>query len=192
MPSPVGHSVIGLSIGLLYAWPRGSVAGRWMETIKRHRFPLFLAVVLANLPDIDYVPGILTGDLNAYHQQITHTLGWILLVAGGTWMVWKYVQPTVGLKEAAFILACLAGHLVADWLTDDGSYPFGIMMWWPFSSDHTIAPRHIFPSPQKADWGEVFDWHNARVMGIEFLITAPLILIVLIVKRFPSSSRSSS
>ena len=184
MPSPVGHSMIGLGVGILYAWPRGATFRSFPEWVKRHRLPLFLAILFANLPDIDYVPGILTGDLNAYHHQFTHTLGWIVLVAAGTWTIWKAYHPTVGAKEAVFILACLAGHLVADWLTDDSSYPFGIMMWWPFSSAYTMAPQHIFPRPMKEDWGEVFDWHNVWVVWMEFLITAPLVLVVLIVKRF--------
>ena len=190
MPSPVGHGMIGLSIGLLYAWPRGARIQRMTETLKQQRVPLFLAVLLANLPDVDYVPGILTGDLNAYHHQYTHTLGWVLLVTGGVWLIWRAWRPETGMREAVFVFACLMSHLVADWFTDDGAYPFGIMLWWPFSADYTIAPQHLFPRPIKEDWAEVFTWHNVRVMGIEFLITLPLIPLVLMVKRIlPSSSR---
>jgi len=183
MPSPVGHSMIGLSIGLLYAWPRGSLTERWVATAKRHRFPLFLSVLLANLPDIDYVPGVLSGDINAYHHQFTHTLGWVVLVAAGVWMIWKAYRPAVGGREAVFVFACLASHVIADAFTDDSSYPFGVMLLWPLTSEYYTAPQHIFPRPMKADWGEVFTWHNLRVMGVEFLITAPLVVLVLLLKR---------
>ena len=189
MPSPVGHSLIGLSVGLLYAWPRGRWPGGFWATVQRHRFPLFLSLMLANLPDIDYVPGILTGDLNAYHHQFTHTLGWVVLVAAGVWMIWKAYRPDVGVREAVFVFACLASHVIADAFTDDSSYPFGVMLLWPVTAEYYISPQYIFPRPLKADWGEVFDWHNARVMGVEFLITAPLVVLVLLIKRGATRGR---
>jgi len=184
VPSPVGHSLIGLSIGLLYAWPRGRLSEGFLNTVYRYRAPLFASIVLANLPDVDYVPGILTGDLNAYHHQYTHTLGWVLLVSVGLWACWKAFRPGIGWREGLFVFACLASHLVADMLTDDGSYPFGIMLYWPVSADYVIAPQPLFPRPMKADWAEIFQLHNMRVMAVEFLIAAPLVVAVLAWKRF--------
>lgn len=187
MPSPVGHSMIGLSLGLLYAWPRGSASRPWTETVRRYRVPLFLSVLAANLPDIDYLPGVLTGDINAYHHHYTHTLGWIILVTAGLWMVWKAFRPAVGVREALFLFACMAAHLLADLFTDDRSYPYGIMIGWPLSDQYALAPWPLFPRPLKADWGEVFDWHNVRVVVVEFLFILPCVILVLAWKRTSAS-----
>ena len=56
MPSPVGHSLIGLAVGAAFWVPRSS----W-HSLARHTKPvagiLLLGVLLANAPDVDYVPG---------------------------------------------------------------------------------------------------------------------------------------
>ncbi len=183
MPSPVGHSMIGLAIGLGFAVPRGTPWRQWAVAARRHRAALLLGVILGNAPDIDYVPGVLTGDLNAFHHYYTHTLGWVMLVAIATWMIWRAVQPDIAVRHFAFVSACLFSHLLADWATRDTSWPYGIMLWWPFSREHVIAAVPVFWNWMKADWGEVFMIRNLFVMGAELLVTLPLVTLVLLWKR---------
>lgn len=86
MSSPVGHSVVGVAIGILYFLnPSGRWAPFWRE-IREKWVWLLAAALLANLPDIDYVPGILAGEFNLYHHGVTHTLGWIALVSLLIWI----------------------------------------------------------------------------------------------------------
>ncbi len=55
---------------------------------------LAIAVVLACLPDLDYLPGLMRGYLNTTHQQATHSLAWVLLVSAGLWSVGRAWKPT--------------------------------------------------------------------------------------------------
>lgn len=183
MPSPVAHSLLGLSVGLVFHWPRGALLNGWFQTLSRHRAALLGAMVVANLPDIDYVPGMLTGDLNAFHHGYTHTLGWIVLVGGGIWLCWRSAQDKMGWREAIFLFVCLLSHLLADMLTDDGSFPYGIMFFWPLTDTSYISPFPVFPRPSKAAFMDIFSLHNVRVMMVELLIALPVVLLVIAGKR---------
>ncbi len=44
------------------------------------------AAALACLPDLDYLPGLAAGSLNAFHQQGTHSLAWVFLAAAAVWL----------------------------------------------------------------------------------------------------------
>lgn len=177
MPTPVGHSLIGAAMMIgrdrTCAGLKSVLSDLWS-----HKRVLLLFLFLANAPDIDYIPGILRGEINAYHHLYTHTLGWILLVATGAWLVWKAVDPSVTWKWYLFMLALLSSHLLADWLTDDRRPPFGIMAFWPLSGRFFISPVWIFPRAMKANWGEVLQWHNLAIGGVELVIGLVLVGIV--------------
>src|SRR5688500_4075005 len=70
MATPVGHSLAG------YAVYRSCAA---RESL-RPMHALLLCIVMANLPDVDFLPGILAGRPALYHQGITHSLAAALLV----------------------------------------------------------------------------------------------------------------
>jgi membrane-bound metal-dependent hydrolase YbcI (DUF457 family) len=182
MPSPVGHSLIGLAIGSAWllkpAALRELVRDAWSK-----RWPLLGAVALANAPDVDYIPGVLTGDINAYHHYYTHTAGWILIVAAGTWLAWRSLRSDAGWRAFLFLAALLSSHLAADWVTDDGKSPYGIMAMWPFSPEFTIAPATLFVRLHKVTWYEIFEWHNVEAVAIEIAICLPLVAAVLMWKR---------
>jgi inner membrane protein len=142
------------------------------------RWPLVGGVALANAPDLDYLPGIVSGDLNAYHHFYTHTIGWVLLVATALWLAWRGIRPHTGLRGFLFLFALLASHLVADWFTADGRLPYGIMALWPFSADFTISPWPVFMRLHKREWSEFLQWHNAAAVGWEMLVCLPLLAAV--------------
>lgn len=177
MPSPVGHSLIGLAIGMGFFVPRQPVRdiARSAWSLRR---PLLAAAALANAPDVDYLPGIVSGDLNAYHHFHTHTLGWVVLVVAGVWLVWRCFRPAAGGREFVFLFALLSSHLVADWFTADGRFPFGIMALWPVSGDFTIAPWPVFMRLHKRDWSEFLQWHNVIAVGWEVMVCLPLLAAV--------------
>jgi inner membrane protein len=140
------------------------------------------AVVLANAPDLDYIPGLFVGDWNALHHGYTHTLGWVALVAAGIWMLRRTYRPTAGWGLLAFILVALLSHLVADLLTDDGRPPYGIMLGWPFSSEYLISPVTPFWRLEKKDLADVLQWYNVKAVLVEVAWTAPLLVVVLLYK----------
>lgn len=177
MPSPVGHSLIGLAVGLAWLLPRGSRSE--LGTRLRACGPYIPWLLLAaNLPDLDYLPGLLVGDLNRYHHLYTHTLGWAVVTSALLALGWR--RFSAGSCAACFLLALTlqASHLLADIFTADGRAPYGIMALWPFRSEYVHAAITVFPMPRKATVGEMFQWYNVGVMAREALVVLPLWLAV--------------
>lgn len=179
MPSPAGHSLIGLAIGLGYYLPARAGWRGTVRALRELRVPLLVAVFLANLPDLDFLPGVFSGDINAFHHGYTHTLGWIVLVSAGLWLLRRAWGGRVGVRWFSLLFLLLGTHLLADWVTADGRAPYGIMALWPFSDEYWICPVSVFDRLQKADWSEVFRLYNFRTAGREVLITAPLAAAVM-------------
>lgn len=140
MPLPVGHALAG--IGLQRAWPGLFFRKGWHDA-------LFCAL-LANLPDADFLPGLLLGRPNLYHHGAFHSLGAALaialLTAGMFRLADRRAAParrrTWPLAAAAFLL--LSSHLLLDYFTIDLVAPFGLPLLWPVSGRYFIAPRPIF------------------------------------------------
>jgi len=184
MPSPVAHSLIGLTLGFARFLPGG---GSWRELMRQawnRRGWLFLCIVLANAPDIDYIFGIPKGNLNYYHHTITHTLGWIVLVSLAVWIYTWSRRHDLSIRGLLFILALTGSHLIADFFCADNSPPYGFMLFWPFSDSYWLSPVSLFPAPAKKAWADLWTLHNAGVVTVELLVTLPLAAAVLAWKRF--------
>ncbi len=189
MPSPIGHSLAGLSIGMAYALPKGASFRDLGVSMYRRRGILLASIALANLPDIDYLPGLFAGDFNAYHHHYSHTLGWLVLVSLGIWMIWKSFNSSITFRHFSFIFIATGSHLILDFFTRNTSYPYGIMLFWPFSNEHYLSGNPLFWNPQKSDWGEVFQWYNVQVMIMDAVYTSAMIGMVLLYKRYTSPAR---
>ena len=183
MSSPVAHSLIGLTIGLIRFLPRyrqwGELFGQGC-TLWR---PLLFCVLLANAPDLDYFFGIFRGNLNYYHQTVTHTLVWIGITALAIWTYGQLRERRVSWLSPGLLLALLGSHLLADWLTVDRSPPIGLMLVWPFSDHFYHAAFAFFPPPAKQTWAAVWSPQNLRLVLVEMAVTLPLVMIVLWFKR---------
>ena len=182
MPSPAGHTLIGTALGMAACLPRGPFHNLW-NAARQQKGLMLLLLLLANAPDVDYVPGVIIGQINAYHHYYTHTLGWITLVALGAWLGLRIFRPTAGWRSFVLIFLTLASHLFADWITDDGRAPYGIMALWPFTDRFYISPVNIFWQLEKAEWRDVFQWHNLLAVGVEVAWCLPLVGVVLLGKR---------
>lgn len=175
MASPVGHSLIAVSIVLALSerFPRRqTVAWLW-----HRRWILLGALFLANLPDLDYVPGLVIGDLNAFHHGFTHSLGfavavWLLLVLAGRW-------GGVGVRRWALLAGLLLlSHLLVDVLTADGRAPYGILLFWPMSEAWIHSPFSLFPMYSKAQWADLWQGQNLGSLLQEMAVSGSLLLAV--------------
>ena len=174
--------MIGAAIGCGALMPRGPLKSG-VKAIWEQRAYFLVILLMANLPDIDYVPGVLMGEINAFHHWYTHTLGWIAAVAVASWMLW-WKTSRVGWPVCVVLFAALASHLVSDLFAADHSFPYGIMALWPFTDRFYISPTSIFWSLRKATWGDVFQWYNVRAALFEVAVMAPVIAAVLLFKRY--------
>ncbi len=172
MPTPIGHSLAGVAIRLVA--PKPLVRANW---------PLALLVVgLANLPDIDFLPGYLRGgDPRAYHWGPTHSITAALLVGAvvGTIARWR-----TGRFVPAFTLATAAygSHVLLDLLLGPAAgFDIGIQVFWPFSPERFMLPWHVFlmfPAEiaQIGPINALFSRGILPVITRELLILIPLVL----------------
>ena len=164
MASPVLHGLAGAGLAVAMAGGKGLplfASGR--------RTAAYLAVgtVLACLPDVDYLPGLLRGYLNTTHQQATHSLAWVLLAAFGIWLLGRAVQPAwFGKRTLALLLMLIGSHLAIDWITADHFAPYGFPLWAPFSEACTLGPAWL-PAWDKTSFADLANPANGRALGIE-------------------------
>lgn len=134
-----------------------------------HRLGLLAgAVVLANAPDLDFVPGLVTGVPDAFHRGVTHTLGAAVAVTVATWMLARWRRAERPGWWAAFAAAAYGSHLLVDWVTVDAVPPVGIQMLWPLSDAWLHAPFNLL--------GEVIIDRTGRSAFVHSLLSPTALL----------------
>jgi inner membrane protein len=150
--------------------------------------------LLAIAADLDFVPGIFVGRPNLYHQEISHSLGFTSIVSLGFALIYGLRKGTVWGAWGWFFLA-YASHLVIDLFGRDTRPPYGIPLFWPISGEHYLAPRPIFwgvhhaaeTSASTSKWlVSILTPRNLEAIGIEVMVTLPVILSILLVQYFHS------
>jgi len=132
MALPIAHATAGY---LVYEAVRPSGAGQRLGL-------LAAAVVLANAPDLDFVPGLLLGRPETFHRGVTHTLGAAVVVAALAFLLARLVSAVPGVARRAAMVAgaAWASHLVLDYFTADAFPPSGARFLWPLSDAYWISP----------------------------------------------------
>lgn len=157
---------------------------------------LLLLMILANLPDIDFLPGLLVGNANQWHHHYySHSLGAAIVV--GVLAAFFYTKGTD--RKFALYFGLLFGayfsHLVLDYFTADTSEPFGLPMFWPLTSEYFYSPITVFLSVHKIGASDqffqsLFTLHNLRVVLWEVVVFVPVLSIIRIAKVIKAKSRT--
>jgi inner membrane protein len=178
MCSPIGHSLAGY---LIYCIGAKSISP------KKDKVFFAAAVVSANLPDFDVIPGLIVGQPNLYHHGISHSIGFALVAAVViAWGVRRFTLFSFRKNFLFFFLAC-SSHLLLDYFAFDGRPPFGIPIFWPLSSRYFIFFHPIFPSFNHSRFVHatisqfmlgVFSLHNLYAIFLECSIMLPIFIIV--------------
>lgn len=172
MATPLGHGLAGIAVGVL---GHGSVPSR--------RWYLFAAVA-GNAADLDLVPGLLSGDVNRFHQLASHSLLAAVLFGAGVALVLRR-RHAAALRVGCVASAMYASHLLLDFFTRDARAPFGLPLLWPLSNEHFISPwslfggvRHGVPGDGLGTvLGEILSWQNLGQLGLEALVLGPVLLL---------------
>lgn len=128
MSLPVLHSFAG------YSLCKTSELGR--KEPNSWAFLVF-CIILANFPDLDFIPGVLIHDAAAFHRGATHSIFTGLLIstlAGTLYALWRKLPK---IKMILIANLCYGSHLLLDWL---GTSPKGMKILWPVSSDTYYGP----------------------------------------------------
>jgi inner membrane protein len=169
MPSPVGHSLMGLVIYRATGRSTGPHAWKLMA----------LSILIANAPDLDFLPGLLIGDLSRFHHGPSHSIGVALLVG----FVSSFLASR-RLYAFAMGFSLFFSHVVLDYLIQDPSPPHGVPLLWPFSQEYYMAPFAFLPkfdySPglSQSLLSVVFSLNNLMTMATELLLFLPWLVAV--------------
>jgi len=161
---------------------------------------LFAAAAMA--PDLDLLFGA--------HSGPTHGLGAAILAGCIAWVWLRRVEgagsriPDPGSRlasrepraasrrrsgaTAAAVTLAYASHTLLDWLGTDSAPPIGIMALWPVSRGYYESHLHVFMAISRRYWLPEFWTYNLRALARELLILVPLLTLVLVLRRRPSSS----
>ncbi len=170
MPSPVGHTLFGLGLYILWCKNILICFKRWMLTL--------WVIVCANLPDFDLFAGLFTGELSRYHQGYTHTLGFALFVGLVVFGILKIIKikDVLSISLLSFVLVFF--HVLMDSCNFDSRFPIGVMLFWPFSN-HYFNPIQIFYPVPHSEPGDVFSAVFMDAVGRELiLLFIPFVIII--------------
>lgn len=168
MPFPVAHSLIGATVAAALA--RKSEM-RWQI--------LCLSAFLAVSPDFDYLLNVLRiGRRGGWHHGFTHSIVFALFAGALVALVygWRSVHGFIVFSAA------IASHTLLDYMMTESR---GVSLWWPFTDR-----RYKFRGPNPIDytWDDSSFWHAApdflRISLIELLVFAPILVLVILIKRY--------
>jgi len=193
MPTPLAHGVAGIAA---------------MRTARGTATPLKLAVaafVIAQLPDIDFVPGLLVHNVGAFHRGATHSLAGALFASLIIAAVMRRLSPRLlGRAVApeplpfwlcyAFVLPVYLSHIALDLVSLDVVDNSGLMLWWPVTREYVSAPLPLPAAltsffdlefgPTSAEFfGTFFSLRALAVFLVEALLFSPLLLVPAIARR---------
>lgn len=139
MPLPLGHAALGWAA---YETVQGSTSRDSRPTFRSSVAPIAFATVLANLPDLDVLFGLIFyGNGSTLHRGPTHSLLFALLagfLASKLWRVWRYI-PRFSFGLCFMIIF---SHVVADMLLTSAP----VSMLWPLE---------IYFSQGHNGWGQI-------------------------------------
>jgi membrane-bound metal-dependent hydrolase YbcI (DUF457 family) len=172
MPSPVGHILGGAIVYL---------AGT-SEQRSRSGFVLMMTLFGSIAPDLDFLPGILIGDMRAFHHGITHSMPFAFACGALVFVIARRYDEGIALRSALLAtLACIS-HLVLDFVSvNEGTR--GVPLLWPFSTELHGFSLRLFGHFQYGDISEgvwsVVRWVNVSPLLRELLILGGVVIALL-------------
>ena len=162
MATPLGHALAGIAAGSLAAPPEGLLPPRR---------EVWLLAFLGAAPDLDFLPGLLSGAPSAFHHGPSHSLGFTLLAA--------LVMGLWGMRQGRFWrwalvgLAAYGSHVLIDYFTADNLAPFGMPVWWPLDSEYTMAHHPLFMAVDRSSLSWPVLWHDIKALVWEVILLGP-------------------
>lgn len=175
MASPIAHALAGYLICRLIPYSRRQAGWKTIGWCS------FVAVS----PDLDFLPGLFQGQPALYHQGISHSLGFAVLVSSLAALLYGKGRSAWFLGGLFFLV--YGSHLLIDMLGPDARPPYGIPLFWPLGEQYYLAPFQLFrgfrhvraTSDSTGDWmGNIIDLYNLGAIVIELAIFLPFILLL--------------
>ncbi len=163
MPSPIAHSVTGFVIFRLFSKDKQvALLG------ENGLYTSFVAIFLSNVPDLDFIPQLLTGE--KYHHGLTHSITFTVLFAVVVGSIGCLFRKQIFKRLFFLTLIVYGSHLLMDFFTEGGK---GIQLLWPFAESFFISPISVFPGAHHSKG--VFDLSHLLFTSFESCYTAFLL-----------------
>jgi membrane-bound metal-dependent hydrolase YbcI (DUF457 family) len=138
------------------------------------------------VPDLDFLPGILIGDMRAFHHGITHSIAFALAFGALIFVVARRYDEAIARRSALLAtLACLS-HVILDFVSvSEGTR--GVPVLWPYSTELFGFSLQMFGHFRYGDINEgiwsVVQWANVSPLLRELLILGGAVIALLWKRR---------
>jgi len=170
LPSPIGHS-FGAYAPIVLLQPD------LLQNRERHSIALGMAFFFGSLPDADFIVAHFTRIPYLQHHYFSHSIAFSLLIALAIYGTAVILRTANKFQVTLMLWLAYLSHLIMDYFTEDGSYPYGIPLLWPLTSRHFVAPVQIFLSIHRGEWQDIASLHNLAAIAIEIAVMLPLALV---------------
>jgi membrane-bound metal-dependent hydrolase YbcI (DUF457 family) len=150
---------------------------------RKHGMVAGAAFVFGSLADADFLVAHFTTIPFLRHHYFSHSIPFALLFTALCWVALKLVKGPAAGNWARLFGAAYASHLGLDYLTRDGSFPYGIPLLWPLTDEHFVAPVQFFYSIHRGTWRAIFGPENLLAITVEIAIMLPVALIAFWIAR---------
>ena len=173
MPSPLGHSMVNVSLYMLI--------GRSRYFFNSWKY-LPLCLLIGLFSDIDIL-FIALGASAYFHRGLTHSILFAVLIAFTFSLAPLFKSKIEWRKILLFFLALTSGHLLLDYFTFDGFLPAGILLFWPFNDTYFQSPYCIFRSFDWMTLKGIFSFATFKAILLEFIICLPFLVLAVYIKN---------
>lgn len=165
MSSTIGHALCGAACLMVArgTQPDAACFRGWK--------PLAGFVMLANLPDLDFLAGfIFAGDVHAFHSGLSHSL-FAALVA--TLIIGLFLPQGQRRGVLLWVAIAITSHIVIDLFSGPRlglQQSYGAPLFWPFDGDRVRMPVSLFFGVNHGDWDALASLRNVGVVFSEVLV----------------------
>jgi inner membrane protein len=181
MASPIAHSFAGFWTFLVLASQlKARLVSQWRQYLPQ----LALLILLANLPDLDFLVGLGTeANANALHRGFTHSLAAAVFVALAVSCVWRIAASFW--RSAILCFSAYSSHLLIDLCTGTklgwNATASGIPLFWPSSKTYS-SPFILFFGVRHENLRQLFSIENMWSPIYELLTFGAITAIVLAIR----------
>lgn len=147
---------------------------------------ILIVAFAANAPDLDFLYGLATGNINRYHPNPSHSILAALVFAviaamllGRTWAI-RY-------RLTGLMVLLYGSHIVLDMFSESSPTRPGLQLFWPLFNEGFLSPwrplRGILHGGSGGDLfltvRELLSWHNLGAVALEAVVFLPLLWLSL-------------